>query len=180
MKLKKENTLLLVVDVQEKIFATMHEKVETEKNILRLIRGVKILEIPIVWTEQYPKGLGKTIKNIRNVLKGHESLEKVTFSCLDDTNIEDTILFHKKKQVLICGIEAHVCVYQTAIDLMERKIEAHVVSDAVMSRKELNYHLAIDKLRDQGAQITSVETALFELQRVAKGETFKLLAEIIK
>ena len=180
MMLSKENTLLLVIDIQEKIFQKMNEQVETEANILRLIEGSKVLDIPIVWTEQYPKGLGRTIKSVRNALQGHEVLKKITFSCLDESKIRNKIESYKKKQILICGIETHVCVYQTAIDLMERNFEVHIVSDTVMSRKDLNYHIALDKLRDMGAQITSMEMALFELQKVAKGDTFKAISEIIK
>lgn len=180
MRLSKENTVLLVIDVQEKIFNTMHEQTETEANILRLIKGANVLDIPIIWTEQYPKGLGRTIKSVRNALRGHEVLEKITFNCLDETRIRKRIESCSRKQTLICGIETHVCVYQTAVDLMERSFDVHIISDAVMSRKDSNYHIALDKLRDMGVQITSVEMALFELQKVAKGDTFKAISEIIK
>ena len=180
MKLLKDNVLLLVIDVQEKIFATLFEKKETEINILRLIRGAGILGIPIIWTEQYPKGLGHTIASVRKALRDKNVQEKITFSCLENHDIATAIMSLHKSQALVCGIEAHVCVYQTALDLMERGIETHIASDAVMSRKELNYHLALEKLRDTGAFITSVEMALFELQKIAKGETFKAIADIIK
>ncbi|MFQ6673149.1 MAG: hydrolase [Fidelibacterota bacterium] len=180
MKLSREETLLAIIDVQEKIFATMHEQVETEKNILRLITGAKALDLPIVWTEQYPKGLGPTLKSIREAMADHEALEKIAFSCFGDRAIRETIESLEKNQVLVCGIEAHVCVYQTAADLMENGYNVHVVSDAVMSRKASNWQVALQRMRDLGANVTSVEMALFELQAVAKGESFKAIAEIIK
>lgn len=180
MGLKTKNSILLVIDVQEKIFATMHEQVETETNILRLIEGIKVLGIPIVWTEQYPKGLGPTIRSVREALEAEKPLEKISFSCCGDSGVEKVIESQGKKQMLVCGIEAHVCVYQTAADLLRKGFDVHIVTDAVMSRKEDNYRLALEKMRDLGANLTSVEMALFELQKVAKGETFKAIAEIIK
>ena len=180
MRLLKENTLLLVIDVQEKIFATMHEQIEMEENIIRLIKGAKAMDIPIVWTEQYTKGLGRTIKSVRNALQDYKVMEKKAFSCMGDHSIKNRIKSYGKKQILICGIEAHICVYQTALDLMERNLDVYIASDAVMSRKKLNYHLALERLRDIGAKITSVEMALFEIQKVAEGDTFKVIAELIK
>lgn len=180
MKLSRDNTLLLVIDVQEKIFLTMHEQPETERNMGRLIEGGKVLGLPIVWTEQYPEGLGETIPSVRKALRGHKRLEKISFSCVGDAAVKQAIESHGKRQVLMCGIEAHVCVYQTAADLMEQNYDVHVVSDAVMSRKETNYRLALEKLENLGANITSVEMALFELQGIATGETFKAIARIIK
>ncbi|MEE9167812.1 MAG: hydrolase [Candidatus Neomarinimicrobiota bacterium] len=175
-----ENSVLMVIDVQQKIFATMHEQVETERNIVRLIAGAKVFHMPVIWTEQYPKGLGRTIRSVREALEGRKPLEKTAFSCCGDKEIESTIESQARKQILLCGIEAHVCVYQTAVDLLEKGFEVHLVSDAVMSRHELNYRLALQKVHDLGANLTSVEMALFELQRIARGETFKSIAQIIK
>lgn len=180
MKLSPETTLLLVIDVQEKIFSTMHEQVETEEDINRLIAGAKVLGLPIVWTEQYPKGLGPTITSVRESLNGRDALEKITFSCMDDDTVRKKVASYERKQVLLCGIEAHVCVYQTATDLLDEGFDVHVVTDAVMSRRESNYRLAVARMKEMGAQLTSVEMALFELQRAARGETFKAIAAIIK
>lgn len=181
MRLSVENCLLLVVDVQEKIFATMRRRDETERNIVRLIKGAKVFQVPVVWTEQYPGGLGKTIPGIRDALKGeYRPLEKRAFSCCGDREIYREIESHGKKQILLCGIEAHVCVYQTAADLLEKGFEVHVVTDAVTSREEANRRLALDKMDGMGANLTSVEMALFELQGIARGDTFKSIAGIIK
>ena len=180
MRLSPETTLLLVIDVQEKIFATIHEQIETEENINRIIAGAKVLELPIIWTEQYPKGLGPTIATVRASLKDNEMLEKITFSCLDDEAARESLGSYDRKQVLVCGIETHVCVYQTVVDLVEEDYDVHVVTDATMSRKESNHRLAVTKMKETGAQLTSVEMALFELQRVAKGKMFKAISGIIK
>lgn len=133
--LTPERTLLMVIDVQEKIFSTLAEQSETENNIVRLIRGSDVLKIPVVWTEQYPKGLGATLPSIRKVLEGYTPLEKLSFSCFGDSEVRQRIESLGRKEVLICGIEAHVCVYQTAVDLIQEGYGVHVVSDAVMSRK---------------------------------------------
>ena len=180
MKLITDNSFLMVIDVQEKIFATMHEQVDTEQNINRIIDGSKVLGLPIVWTEQYPKGLGPTILSVRENLEGFDHQEKLFFSCFGDETIKESIGTLKRNQALLCGIETHVCVYQTARDLLGDDYDVHIVTDAVMSRKESNYHLALDKLRNIGAWLTSVEMALFELQQTAKGETFKAISQIIK
>lgn len=158
----------------------MHEQVETEKNILRLIEGAKILNIPIIWTEQYPKGLGPTISSIRRSLEKLKVLEKIAFSCCGDPEIKRKIVSQGRRQIMVCGIEAHICVYQTAADLLDENFDVHIIVDAVMSRKESNYHLALQKLRSLGAQMSSVEMALFELVKVAKGDAFKTIARIIK
>ena len=180
MRLEREKSFLMVIDVQEKIFSTMYEQMETEKNINRMIEGAKALNLPIVWTEQHPKGLGPTIPTVRKSLDGFNSLEKITFSCLGDAAVSSEISSLKRSQAILCGIETHVCIYQTAEDLRELKYDVHVATDAVMSRKPSNYHLALEKLARQGAQLTSVEMALFELQKIAKGETFKAISRIIK
>ena len=169
MKLITEESQLLVIDVQEKTFAVMQEQEQTKKNICRLIKGIRVLGIPINWTEQYPAGLGSTMSEVAAALNSTERMEKITFSCLDE-----------KRQILVCGIETHVCVYQTVQDLLIEGYEVHVVTDAVMSRHESNHNLGLQKMGALGANMTSVEMALFELQQVASGDNFKAIARIIK
>ena len=180
MKLKAEDTQLLVVDVQEKIFSVMYEQEKTKQNICRLIEGSKVLNIPIVWTEQYPKGLGRTLSEVSTTLNGAELLEKITFSCLGDDVVSNRIKSYQKNQVLVCGVETHVCIYQTVQDLLINNYDVHVVIDAVMSRDKKNHNLGLKKMGALGANITSVEMALFELQQVASGDTFKAIASIVK
>ncbi|MFQ6617006.1 MAG: hydrolase [Fidelibacterota bacterium] len=178
--LTARQTILMVIDVQEKIFSTLYEQTETEKNIVRLIQGAAVLNIPVVWTEQYPRGLGSTLPSIREVLPGQTPLEKRSFSCLGDPTVREKIESYGRKEVLICGIEAHVCVYQTSVDLIDRGYGVHIVTDAVMSRKRENYDVAMANLSTLGARLTSVEMILFELLKEAKGKRFKAIAEIIK
>lgn len=170
----------MVIDVQEKIFATMCEQERVERNLVRMIKGAKILGVPIIWTEQYPKGLGPTISSIKQELKGCNCLEKITFSCVENKDVLSAVESKSPMDVLLCGIEAHVCVYQTARDLINRGYGVHVVTDAVMSRHKSNYELALRKMEKIGVEMTSVEMALFEWQRVAEGETFKPIAALIK
>mgnify|MGYP003310567801 CR=1 FL=1 len=180
MKLIAEETVLLVIDVQEKIFSAMHEKEKTKQNICRLIEGSKILNIPVVWTEQYPNGLGRTLSEVSTALNGAELLEKITFSCLGDDVVSNKIKSYQKNQVLVCGVETHVCIYQTVQDLLINNYDVHVVTDAAMSRHKENHDLGLKKMGTLGAKMTSVEMALFELQQIASGDIFKAIASIIK
>ena len=180
MRLSTETSLLIVIDVQEKIFATMYEQKRVKDNIIRMVEGAKTLKIPIIWTEQYSKGLGPTIPELRAALGGHTCYEKITFSCADDNQILKAVEKVNPRDILLCGIEAHVCVYQTAADLIDRGNRVHLVSDAVMSRHKSNHEIALQRMEQIGVNITSVEMALFEFQRVARGETFKPIAALIK
>ncbi len=180
MRLSTETSLLIVIDVQEKIFATMYEQKRVKDNIIRIVEGAKTLKIPIIWTEQYSKGLGPTIPELRAALGGHTCYEKITFSCADDNQILKAVEKANPRDILLCGIEAHVCVYQTAADLIDRGNRVHLVSDAVMSRHKSNHEIALQRMEQIGVNITSVEMALFEFQGAAKGETFKPIAALIK
>jgi nicotinamidase-related amidase len=180
MRLSTETSLLIVIDVQEKIFATMYEQKRVKDNIIRMVEGAKTLKIPIIWTEQYSKGLGPTIPELRAALGGHTCYEKITFSCADDNQILKAVEKVNPRDILLCGIEAHVCVYQTAADLIDRGNRVHLVSDAVMSRHKSNHEIALQRMEQIGVNITSVEMALFEFQGAAKGETFKPIAALIK
>ena len=180
MKLSRSNALLFVLDVQEKIFSVMHEQEKTKRNICRAIEGADVLEIPVIWTEQYPAGLGPTLPDVAAKMNGQQPLQKMSFSCLGDEQIREQLKEHDRNQILVCGIETHVCVYQTVQDLLTDGFEVHVITDCVMSRHEPNHKLGLQKMADMGAQRTSVEMALFELLGLAEGEQFKAVARIIK
>ncbi len=158
----------------------MYEQKRVKDNIIRIVEGAKTLKIPIIWTEQYSKGLGPTIPELRAALGGHTCYEKITFSCADDNQILKAVEKVNPRDILLCGIEAHVCVYQTAADLIDRGNRVHLVSDAVMSRHKSNHEIALQRMEQIGVNITSVEMALFEFQGAAKGETFKPIAALIK
>jgi len=175
-----ENTVLLIIDIQGKLVRSMCEKEALIENFQKIIRGAQILGIPILWTEQNPKGLGPTIPDIARLLPNLQPIPKLSFSCCSNERFMQELKALSRKQVLMAGIEAHVCVYQTAMDLLNLGYEVQVVADAVSSRTAENREIGLEKIRDGGASLTSVETALFELLKIAEGERFKEILRIVK
>ncbi|MFC1478975.1 hydrolase [Planctomycetota bacterium] len=178
--LKPESTVLIIVDVQGKLAQLMHEKESLFENVQKIIKGVQVLEIPILWAEQNPKGLGPTIPEVADLLTDIESISKVEFSCCRNTDFMQALKEAGRNQVLIAGIETHVCIYQTVMDLISSKYEVEVVADAVSSRTLENKELALQKMRGRGVGLTCVEMALFELLGSAQGDTFKQILNIVK
>lgn len=175
-----ENTVLVIVDVQGNLAHLMHEKELLFKNMQNLIKGIQVLGLPILWVEQNPKGLGPTIPEIADILSDIQPIAKMSFSSCRNDGFVQAMKALNRKQVLIAGIEAHICVYQTAADLVDTGYEVQVVADAVSSRTLVNKEIGLQKMRDSGAGLTSVETALFELLKVAEGEMFKEILKIVK
>jgi nicotinamidase-related amidase len=178
--LNVEKTALVIIDVQEKLSRVMHEKEKLFQNLQKLIKGMQILDIPIIITEQNPNGLGPTVPEIAPLLTDIKPITKFSFSCCDEEPFIREIEKLNRKQILLAGIETHVCVYQTAIDLIEAVYEAHTVVDCVSSRTQENKNLALDKMQSEGTKLTSVEIVLFELLRTAKSPKFKELSKIVK
>lgn len=158
----------------------MYERDSFLRNVGILIEGCKILQIPILWLEQYPEGLGPTVKEVSSHLEVYRPLPKRTFSLLKDMNVIKHFIDLHRDQVLICGIETHVCIYQTSLDILSRGIEIHVVKDAVSSRTCDNKAIGLEKIARAGGHITSVETALFELLEIAEGKAFKEILQLVK
>jgi len=179
--LDHKNVGLLIVDVQEKLFPLIDCCKEIERVMIKAIRGWKIFEAPIVVTEQYPQGLGPTIASLKNYL-GEESepLSKTHFSCLGDSSIRKTILDMPVENWVILGIEAHVCVMQTAKELLMAKKGVIILNDAIGSRSIYDFSTAIAELRDCGARITSTETILFELLKGSHEPGFKEFNALLK
>lgn len=174
-------TILLVIDVQGKLAEQMHGKEKLFANLKRLVEGTKALGIPILWNEQYPKGLGPTIPILADMLKETtKPIEKNTFSAVGAAPFREALSGCGRRQVLVCGIETHVCVYQTVVDLLPLGYEVQVVTDAVSSRTKENKDIGLMRMRDAGALWTSTEMALFELVRIAEGPAFKTILSIIK
>jgi nicotinamidase-related amidase len=170
--LDRDRTALVVVDVQEAFRPAVEDFDDVVENTRRLIEGAKILGIPTVVTEQYPKGLGHTVDELGEV----NPVEKTCFSAARADGFD----LNGREQALVCGIESHVCVSQTAHDLLERGVEVHVASDAVTSRTAANKDVGLHKMERSGAIVTSVETALFELLGVAGTDEFKRIQGLIK
>jgi nicotinamidase-related amidase len=178
--LNVENTVLLLIDFQERLFPVMYEKEKLLRNVLKLIKGIQVLEVPVIVTEQYPKGLGPTIPEIKELLPGVKPVEKTCFSCCDEPAFGEALGVLKRKQVLIAGIEAHICVYQTAMALARAGYEVQVVGDGVASRDPENRLAALFKMGAAGVSPTTTEMALFELLKAAKGDKFKAISAIVK
>ena len=178
--LEIENCCLVVIDVQGKLAQLMHDKESLLKNIQILIHSAKILNIPIIWCQQCPDALGPTIPQIAELLSGIEPINKSSFSCYSLDQFKTKLKELTRKQILLCGIETHVCVYQTAIDLLRKGYEVEVISDAVSSRSLHNKEVAIDTMSATGAKISTTEMALFELLKTADHPRFKQIAKLIK
>ena len=198
--LEKDRSLLIVTDIQGKLASLMFEKETLFRNIGIMIDGIQALGIPILWVEQYPEGLGSTVPEVASHLKGNKPLPKKTFSSLRDPVINARFNELQRDQVILVGIETHVCIYQTSMDLLSLSpcwrtrrasalsqqavavggVEVHVVEDAVSSRSAFNKHIGLEKIARAGGHITSVETALFELLELAEGEAFKKILKLIK
>jgi nicotinamidase-related amidase len=171
---------LVVVDVQGKLAQLMVGKEALFQNIRILIQAATILEIPILWCQQVPEALGPTVPEIAGLLAAGEPIDKASFSCCGQEQFNAQLNTLGKEQVLLCGIETHVCVYQTAMDLMEGGLDVTVVGDAVSSRTEQNKQIALARLAAEGARISSTEMALFELLRTAKHPQFRDIAKLVK
>ncbi len=178
--LNLNNTLLVIVDVQGKLAQLMHEKDALFRNLQKLIRGAQILEIPILWCEQNPAGLGPTIPEVANLLSSQKPIPKMSFSSCGNSEFLQALSASARKQILLAGIEAHVCIYLTAADLLSAGYEVEVVADAVSSRSLENKQIALEKIRDLRVAITCTETALFELMRTADSPKFKELVKVLK
>jgi nicotinamidase-related amidase len=178
--LTPENTVLVAIDFQERLFPVMHEKEKLLRQVLKLIQGIKVLEIPVILTEQYPKGLGPTLPEITELLPDIKPIEKTCFNCCDSGTFRNALEAAGRKQVLLCGIEAHICVYQTAVALARAGYEVQVVADGIASRDPENKNVSLAKLGSAGISPTTVEMALFELLKVASGDRFKQISNIVK
>jgi nicotinamidase-related amidase len=174
----RSTTALLVIDVQERLMPVIQEKETIFSNVNKLLRGAEILSLKTIITEQYPKGLGKTCSEIQ-LPENIEVIEKVCFSCLQS----DAVMAQLDKNItdlIICGVESHICVLKTALEAIEKGLKVHVVADAVSSRTEQNKRLSLERMRQSGAYIVSTEMILFMLIDKAGTEEFKGISKLIK
>jgi nicotinamidase-related amidase len=178
--LNKNNAILIIVDIQDKLAVVMKHKKKVVNNCLHLIEVSKLLNIPIVITEQYTKGLGPTVNEVKKALPSYEPLEKVTFDCCKGDGFLEKIVSLKRKQIMLTGMETHVCVLQTCLSLLKEQYDVHIVSDAVSSRKKDDYLTGRELMRDAGAVITCTETVLLQLLEKAGTPEFKAIVRRIK
>jgi nicotinamidase-related amidase len=174
-----QNTALVVIDVQEKLMNAMPRRAELIAAIQRLMGAARVLNLPTLITAQYIKGLGPVCPEIMEAAPGNQPMEKIAFSCCGSEDFMRAVKELRRQRLLLCGIEAHVCVQQTAIDLMKDYF-VYVAVDAMGSRHEEDRAVAIERIRDCGAVITTVESAVFELLRQAGTDQFKQILPLFK
>jgi nicotinamidase-related amidase len=181
LQLPREKTVLVVVDVQERLVPAMEVQVvqRTIKNIGRLVEGCAVLGVPVLVTEQYPKGLGRTVRNLSAAL-AQGVVEKTTFSCCGEPAFLSALEEKGARRILLAGMEAHVCVYQTLLDLIHRGYPVHLVGDAVCSRHKKDYLAAMENARSAGATVTTTEMALFQMLYRSGTPEFKAVSALVK
>ncbi len=171
-----EDSVVLIIDIQEKLVNAAYNKDEVIKNSQIISKAAKILDIPTIATEQYPKGLGNTIEGIESC----KTFEKISFSALDSEEISSNIKNTGKKQVILMGIETHICVNQTASALIKNGYEVYVIQNACSSRAESEHLAGLDRMKSFGAEILTAEIAVFEWLKTAKHPKFKEVQALIK
>ncbi|PLX94895.1 MAG: hydrolase [Desulfuromonas sp.] len=179
--LHQEQAVMVVVDVQEKLVPAMNERVcgRVVQHINMLLEGFNAMNLPVIMTEQYPRGLGHTIEEVAGAAD-LQCVEKIAFSCCGEPNFIDALEKTGRRQVLLVGMEAHVCVYQTMIDLLDRGYKVHLVGDAICSRFKSDYQTAVSMAPLMGAVLTTTEMALFQLLKQAGTEEFKVVSGLAR
>ena len=172
-----DNSVLLLVDVQGQLAQMMYEKDKLFGSLELMIKGMKILNVPILWMEQIPSKLGPTIEQISCLMEGDTPIEKFSFSCCKEPEFIKKFKALGRNQVLLTGIEAHICVYQTGHELLNQGYQVQVAADCVSSRTKENKEIGLQRLVQSGGQVTSVEMILFELMQKARGDEFKQIVK---
>lgn len=180
MRIVQNATAAVIIDIQEKLLPHMHDGENILHNCLKLIEGLQILSVPMIVTQQYTKGLGSTVPPIVHMFSDFKYIEKLSFSCCDEPSFAEQLKSLRKSNIIICGIETHVCVLQTCVDLINAGFKPVIIEDCVSSRKPNDKHLALERMRQEGASITTLETILFEITRYAGNEQFKKISRIVK
>jgi isochorismate hydrolase len=181
LSIKRNDAMLLVIDVQEKLAPAMHHDLfaRTLENLERLASAAEVLGVPVLMSEQYPKGLGHTVDRVRRAFHGAKVFSKVIFDAAGDPTIAEAIRAAGRPKILVTGIEAHICVYQT-VRALARSHVVHVVRDAVASRTLENYETGLELSEAAGAIVTSTETVLFDLVEKAGTEEFKTISRLVR
>jgi nicotinamidase-related amidase len=178
--LDKERAALVVVDLQEKLLPAIFENERVLKNSLLLMKAAELLGVPVVLTTQYKKGLGETVPQVRAAAPGVEPLDKLSFGCFGDPAFQTRLRELSRPQLLVTGIESHICVAQTVLGAVEAGYQVHVAGDACSSRSEANWRTGLQRMEKAGALLSSAEMALYELLRRSDGDAFKKLLPLLK
>jgi len=177
---KENDSCLILIDVQGRLAQIQPDCEALFRNLRLLIQGVQLFNLPILWTEHVPEKLGPTIPQLKELLIDGKPVAKCEFGCAQNATFMAELDRLQVQTVLLAGIETHVCVYQTAVDLLQKDYCVEVVADAVSSRNEHDKKIGLERIQSAGASLTTVEMVLFELQRVADGERFRQLIRLIK
>ena len=180
LRLTRAKAGLVIVDVQERLLPAIFEHQRVVQNAVRLIQGAAILQVPIFATEQYRKGLGPTVPEVAAAIPGFAPMDKLAFSACGAAGFIPAFKKKKVSEAILCGIEAHVCVSQTCLDLLDKGLRVFVAADAVSSRTPENYRVGLDRMRAAGAVIVSTEMVLFELLEQAGSAEFKQILSLVK
>jgi nicotinamidase-related amidase len=175
-----DDSILIIIDIQERLAGAMQVKDAVISNCLHLIELAKMISIPVLVTEQYPKGLGRTVEEIKKAVPDYQPIEKVSFSCCGEQEFINKLRALNRKTIVMTGMETHVCVLQTCIELLKEGFNVHLVKDAVCSRTKENWNTGVEFMRDAGAVISCTETVLFQFLRVAGTEEFKTISKRIR
>lgn len=177
-----DNSILLIIDIQEKFRPVLFNSDELISNVTKLVKAFQLLKIPILVSEQYPTGLGETVKEIKQELNEYAYVEKVSFDCFKNSDFLN-ILENKlsgKKHLIVCGIESHVCVIQTVLSAIFKGYNVHLIADAVSSRKKSDYDLALRRMENEGAKLSSSEMIIFQMIEDSTDKHFKEISRIVK
>jgi nicotinamidase-related amidase len=180
MRITRENTAALVIDIQERLFPVMWKKENLLKNCNILLNGLKELSVPAIVTQQYTKGLGETLSDIKSLIPDFNFVEKRNFSCCDELQVMERLKENEAQNVILCGIESHICVLQTAVDLKEAGLNPIVIMDCVSSRRQEDLEIAKERFRYEGIMMASYESVLFELTRTSGAPGFRAISKLVK
>ena len=180
MKIQRDRALFCLIDLQEKLFAHMQQQKRVENNMHTVLKGVRLFDLPIFVNEQYKKGIGATIESLQPLLTGAYFYEKTTFSACGCSDFVKDLKVQQRDQIIIAGTETHVCVLQTALDLLEAGYEVFIIESCCSSRDIGDKNLALQRLQNAGAAVVSVEMVLFELCGDAKDTEFKKMLKLVK
>lgn len=179
--LSSEKSVLVVIDIQERLVPAMPQKIylRLRDTVDMLVKVAGLLDIPVVTTEQYPQGIGHTVPELSEACAG-ALVEKVSFGCCGEPNFMEALKDIGRSQIIITGMEAHVCVYQTVLGLLDGGYHVHLVRDAICSRNKTDYLAGVDNAGQAGAVVTTAETVMFQMLQKSTHEQFKAVSKLVK
>lgn len=180
MRIESGETAVIAIDYQEKLVPAMNNSEKWIDRSVMLLKGLAAMKLPVILTQQYTKGLGETIADVRYIDGMPDGMEKISFSCIMNQQISKKLDRMNVDNVILCGCEAHICVLQTAIDLVSEGYDVYIVADCVASRSETDKQYAITRAVQEGVKITSAEAVLYELMQSASHEAFKYISALVK